>query len=540
MAAAPLIAPFAEAARPSADALRPAADDVVPLTPAGAVTETPRPAPVAALSPCCTPVAAQSPGLGRGGSGDGLDLGRHAGAAGATRPSTPRAEPRAMNAVVEVLSAVVEEAAQAATSPLPVGGEGAVESAGRRGAAAAAASAAAAEMTAATEVGDDDEEEEDVIASALIASPSGMSAVEGSTQPAPLSAQQLALEQKRAARKADILKINADNSLSAAQKEERISKVNLSAAVKFLEGPVEAAAKRRKTSQLSYHNREKGVLGCAHYPRACSIKPACCDEWYTCRLCHDAVQSHPCVRREIEEVKCMRCNEEQPVAKACRSCHKDFAAYFCAICRLYDDTPNKPLYHCEKCGICRVGDKNYHCDKCNACVAAVTDKKKHMCLKGSLDTYCPCCKGYLYDSTEKVVFTLCGHAMHAVCLKQYADTSYTCPLCHKELGDMTQLYSTFDREIEGQPMPEEYANHRVVIKCHQCRTSSDVRFHLSYRHRCDVSTCRSYNTYIERQYQVKQSEGGPVALGAAVAAVAGPSAMGGVGGAGGGGDAAQP
>ncbi len=55
----------------------------------------------------------------------------------------------------------------------------------------------------------------------------------------------------------------------------------------------------------------------------------------------------------------------------CIKCEIVFAKYFCSVCNLYDDNGEKKgIYHCDKCGICRVGPakKYFHCDSCNACL----------------------------------------------------------------------------------------------------------------------------------------------------------------------------
>jgi len=306
-------------------------------------------------------------------------------------------------------------------------------------------------------------------------------------------AQRLTDEQRKA-----FMSINSDPTLSVMEKTSRMQAIHLKRTLETQTRAIAEAAKRNRSNTITYHNRDKNIWGCEHYPRRCSVKLGCCDEWFTCRLCHDAESDHVCDRKSIQEVKCMSCNTVQPVAAECRNCKISFARYFCEICRLYDDSPGKPLYHCDKCGICRVGLNNYHCDKCNACVAEGSNKGQHRCVNNALDVCCPCCQRYLYDSTDKVVFILCGHAMHASCLKDYAAHSYTCPLCHKELGDMTKLYKSYDEEIHAQRMPSEYANHRVVVKCYQCSHESDVSFHFTHHHRC--LQCTSYNTYITKQY----------------------------------------
>lgn len=483
------------------------------------------------LSPC------RAPAVGPSGTRNAPDQRRSALVAGATRC----AELRPMNAVevrpsgvaAPVAPAAATAAATAATATLaavPVPNEDDVAHVPPPVEAAAAAAPP-------VPVPNEEEEEDEIVP--VRAVPAAVVSAEASTGP-DSAPETLALDPAQDERRADILKINADESLSSAEKHAKISSLLMTSADPILNAITENARKRCKSSIRSYHDEAAGVLGCEHYPRRCCIKPACCDEWYTCRQCHDECENHKCDRQLIKAVKCMLCNEEQPVSRHCRACGVLFARYFCEICRLYDDTKDKHLYHCDKCGMCRVGDNNYHCDRCNACVSQGNDKKKHKCVRGALDASCPCCQGYLYDSTSKVLFTMCGHAMHSACLERYVTTSYVCPLCHKELGDMTNLYKSYDLEIESQPMPPEYAHHRVVIKCHQCSSSSDVKFHLSYRHRCGVGTCRSYNTYIERQYVAEPQAAASSSMAAASPIpVAGPPAGGGEG-PGAGGDTEQP
>jgi len=129
---------------------------------------------------------------------------------------------------------------------------------------------------------------------------------------------------------------------------------------------------------------KEGELGCKHYRRACQLRcpdDICKGAFYPCRLCHDEVhheaemnpkKNHQLERKKVTFVKCLRCQKEQPKGKTCSDCGKDFAKYYCDICSLYDDMgEQKGVYHCEKCGICRVGgaDKFFHCDNCGCCLS---------------------------------------------------------------------------------------------------------------------------------------------------------------------------
>jgi uncharacterized CHY-type Zn-finger protein len=96
-------------------------------------------------------------------------------------------------------------------------------------------------------------------------------------------------------------------------------------------------------------------LGCEHYRRNVKMQCAQCERWYTCRLCHDAVEDHQLPRKETLHMLCMRCGCAQRVGDTCIKCGTTAARYYCGVCKLWNDDPDKSIYHCNDCGICRVG-----------------------------------------------------------------------------------------------------------------------------------------------------------------------------------------
>mmetsp|Transcript_23708 Transcript_23708/g.29430 ORF Transcript_23708/g.29430 Transcript_23708/m.29430 type:complete len:103 (+) Transcript_23708:519-827(+) len=97
-------------------------------------------------------------------------------------------------------------------------------------------------------------------------------------------------------------------------------------------------------------------------------------------------KNHRLDRHKVTHVKCLRCQAEQVKGKTCTSCHKDFSKYFCSVCSLYDDKgAEKKIFHCDKCGICRVGGREnfYHCDACECCLATHM-KDNHNCVSSRL------------------------------------------------------------------------------------------------------------------------------------------------------------
>ena len=115
-------------------------------------------------------------------------------------------------------------------------------------------------------------------------------------------------------------------------------------------------------------------LGCQHYKRNVKLQCFTCSRWYTCRFCHDEVEDHTLNRRETRNMLCMYCGSAQPAAGDCRECGEMSACYYCDICKLWDNDPSKSIYHCDDCGICRVGQglgkDFYHCK--------VGDCRKHV------------------------------------------------------------------------------------------------------------------------------------------------------------------
>lgn len=110
----------------------------------------------------------------------------------------------------------------------------------------------------------------------------------------------------------------------------------------------------------------KRPLGCEHYRRNVKMQCATCGRWYTCRLCHDVAEDHQLPRRETAHMLCMLCGCAQRVGDTCIKCGTPAARYYCGVCKLWNDDPDKNVYHCDGCGICRVGQglgkDFYHCN----------------------------------------------------------------------------------------------------------------------------------------------------------------------------------
>ena len=138
-----------------------------------------------------------------------------------------------------------------------------------------------------------------------------------------------------------------------------------------------------------------GVSGCTHYRRGCQLGCPSCSEFFSCRFCHDEVKfeteqeagapKHKLDRFRVQRVKCNACDHQQASAKSCERCGASFGKYFCAKCNLYDDDLSKEQFHCDDCGICRVGGREnfFHCETCGACYSNEL-KARHLARHRSL------------------------------------------------------------------------------------------------------------------------------------------------------------
>ncbi|OBT44196.1 hypothetical protein VE00_04832 [Pseudogymnoascus sp. WSF 3629] len=236
------------------------------------------------------------------------------------------------------------------------------------------------------------------------------------------------------------------------------------------------------------------VFGCQHYKRNVKLQCFTCNKWYTCRLCHDAAETHTLPRRETKNMLCMICGNAQRAAEICTHCTGRAANYYCDICHLWEDDPNRSIYHCNDCGICRVGmglgKDFFHCKTCGLCMN-ISMEMSHKCIERSSDCDCPICHEYMFTSPQTVVFMKCGHTIHKHCYHAHLDNSYKCPICQQTIVNMETHFRAIDRAIEAQPMPEQFQDTKAMITCNDCRAKSAVPYHwLGLK--CAV--CDSYNT----------------------------------------------
>lgn len=135
----------------------------------------------------------------------------------------------------------------------------------------------------------------------------------------------------------------------------------------------------------------------------------------------------------------------------------------------------------------------------------MSESNNHKCIERAVDSDCPICNEYLFNSPKSVTFMQCGHSIHLLCFEELKKTAYRCPLCNKSCVNMEYRFRQIDMEILRQPMPPDYADARAVISCNDCCAKSQTAFHwLGLK--CAV--CSSYNT---TQLQLLNMPGGEAA-----------------------------
>ena len=220
------------------------------------------------------------------------------------------------------------------------------------------------------------------------------------------------------------------------------------------------ALNRASQTPGGFGRRKDGRLGCEHYARACSLVAPCCERTYACKQCHDNDLNRSCFPSRLDgfavrQITCLSCGERQPPGQSCRTCGASFGAYFCSICRLFDDDAvtvgadgdgggaveegKHHIFHCAFCNICRrgkgLGIDFFHCMQCNACFH-MSLRESHVCrVENALQNECPICLEDMFSSTKEVVPLDCGHLLHRDCLLTWASSvvggGMTCPLCRK-------------------------------------------------------------------------------------------------------------
>ncbi len=150
--------------------------------------------------------------------------------------------------------------------------------------------------------------------------------------------------------------------------------------------------------------------------------------------------------------------------------------YFCFECKLFDDE-EKEQFHCDGCGICRIGgrDNFFHCPTCNMCLPAHL-KGKHrvrenddvdrdnnvnvvclQCIENLSRSNCPICLEDIHTSREPSQIPPCNHLIHKSCFDALIQAGhFFCPVCARSLVNMAVMWGLYDQQIRETPLPKPY------------------------------------------------------------------------------------
>ena len=195
---------------------------------------------------------------------------------------------------------------------------------------------------------------------------------------------------------------------------------------------------------------------CTHYPnKKCdTFFFSCCSKKYECVRCHKENEDHPF---KLESIQCKECKTNQSCHHQCIKCNTQFSTSYCEKCGLFSNEEH--IYHCDKCGICRVGKEEelIHCDKCDMCFL----KSIHVCKENEkIKKNCRCCfcNEDIYGSMDAIYkLSNCNHYSHIKCAQQsLRNKSLKCGLCRKTFlkkKDAYDIWRNIDIEIENTHIP---------------------------------------------------------------------------------------
>ena len=299
--------------------------------------------------------------------------------------------------------------------------------------------------------------------------------------------------------------------------------------------------------------------GCAHYQRRALKLAACCGEWFSCRFCHDEVRydaerdpkrAHRLDRHAVRAALCGRCGHvDSPPRAECGGCGERLGDYFCGVCNLWKaipaGAPPEETWHCDACGICRVGGRAnfFHCVGCGVCLPHSL-RDGHKCTSHGVKSDCAICREDMFASRESATLLRCGHALHSECFAAFSKTAggWKCPTCSRTLlapERARREWARMDRELAATPMPPEYRDTWCRALCSDCGGESDTRWHVLGL-KCRAPLSEDGETAVGAQRSASgrgASGGGGAGGGGGGAGGGGGGGRGGGGGGGGGGGA---
>lgn len=97
----------------------------------------------------------------------------------------------------------------------------------------------------------------------------------------------------------------------------------------------------------------------------------------------------------------------------------------------------------------------------------------------------------MFTSSADIVAMPCGHYLHHSCYLAYMETAYKCPICKKSAVNMELQWRKLEQAIESQPMPPQFRDTKVEIRCNDCGARGVVAYHW-LGNKCGI--CDGFNT----------------------------------------------
>jgi len=97
----------------------------------------------------------------------------------------------------------------------------------------------------------------------------------------------------------------------------------------------------------------------------------------------------------------------------------------------------------------------------------------------------------MFTSSADIVAMPCGHYLHHTCYLAYMESAYKCPICKKSAVNMELQWRKLEHAIESQPMPPQFRETKVEIRCNDCGGRGVVPYHW-LGNKCGV--CDGFNT----------------------------------------------
>lgn len=250
------------------------------------------------------------------------------------------------------------------------------------------------------------------------------------------------------------------------------------------------------TKNLNLPKIKECKVSCNHYNNSVSIFTECCQKVYSCKICHDNSSNHLLKPEDVKKIICNNCNTKQDVNNNCIKCFEKYGTYHCEKCKIWDNT-NIDIFHCDKCNLCRIGDKSkyFHCDNCDICMSLCL-KDNHKCTN-LRKSKCPICQEIIFNSKKSVLVLECNHIIHKDCLQKYILSGntliLTCGICKKSIFNTKEKTEYLDEILRNNVMPNKYMDWITEILCNDCLVKSKTKYHFML-HKC--SNCTSYNTTV--------------------------------------------